>query len=93
MKRKVFLPLIVVFLISSFAFLFVCCNPKGQVEGPPIENQTPLPPVLGHTIIQAITVGNFVSLELAVEGGSNDHATLNALNSVLERASASDHGS
>ena len=52
MKKKIFLPLIVVSLISSFTFLFVCCKPKDQVkvEPPPIENQTP--PVLGHTIIQ-----------------------------------------
>lgn len=54
MKRKIFLPLIVVSLISSFTFLFVCCKPKDPVTTiePPIENQTPPPPVLGHTIIQ-----------------------------------------
>ena len=54
MKKKIFLPLIVVSLISSFTFLFVCCKPKDSVTtiDPPIENQTPPPPVLGHTIIQ-----------------------------------------
>jgi glutamine cyclotransferase len=52
MKRKIFLPLIVVFLISSFTFLLVRCKPKDKVVYPPIENQTPPPPVLGHTIIQ-----------------------------------------
>ena len=54
MKKKIFLPLIVVSLISSFTFLFVCCKPKDQVkvEPPPIETQTPPPPVLGHTIMQ-----------------------------------------
>ena len=54
MKRKIFLPLNVVSLISSFTFLFVCCKPKDPVTtiDPPIENQTPPPPVLGHTIIQ-----------------------------------------
>jgi glutamine cyclotransferase len=52
MKRKIFLPLIVVSLISSFTFLLVRCKPKDNVVDPPIENQTPPPPVLGHTIIQ-----------------------------------------
>jgi len=54
MKRKIILPLIVASLISSFAFLFVCCKPKDPVTvaEPPIENQTPPPPVLGHTIVQ-----------------------------------------
>ena len=54
MKKKIFLPLIVVSLISSFTLLFVCCKPKDPVTtiDPPIENQTPPPPVLGHTIIQ-----------------------------------------
>ena len=52
MKRKIFLPLIVVFLISSFTFLLICCKSKDPVVDPPIENQTPPPPVLGHTIIQ-----------------------------------------
>src|SRR4030095_16402639 len=54
MKKKIFLLLIVVSLISSFSFLFVCCKPKDPVTvtEPPIENQTPPPPVLGHTIIQ-----------------------------------------
>jgi glutamine cyclotransferase len=54
MKRKVFLPLFVVSLISSFTFLVVCCKPKDPVTTiePPIENQTPPPPVLGHTIVQ-----------------------------------------
>lgn len=54
MKRKFFLPLIVVSLISSFTLLFVCCKSKDPVTpvDPPIENQTPPPPVLGHTIVQ-----------------------------------------
>jgi len=54
MKRKIFLPLIAVSLISSFTFLFVCCKPKDPVTTTeqPGENQTPPPPVLGHTIIQ-----------------------------------------
>lgn len=54
MKRKIFLPLIVVSLISSFTFLLLCCKPKdnNNLVTPPIENQTPPPPVLGHTIIQ-----------------------------------------
>jgi glutamine cyclotransferase len=52
MKRKIFLPLIVVFLISSFTFLLVRCKPKDKPVDPPIENQTPPPPVLGHSIIQ-----------------------------------------
>ena len=54
MKRKIFFPLIVVSLISSFAFLFVRCKSKDPVNtvDPPIENQTPPPPVLGHTILQ-----------------------------------------
>ena len=54
MKRKTFFPLIVVSLISSFAFLFVSCKSKDPVStvDPPIENQTPPPPVLGHTILQ-----------------------------------------
>ena len=54
MKRKIFLPLSVVSLISSFTFLLLCCKPKdnNNVVTPPIENQTPPPPVLGHTIIQ-----------------------------------------
>jgi len=54
MKRKIFLPLIAVSLISSFTFLFVCCKPKDPVTTTeqPDENQTPPPPVLGHTIIQ-----------------------------------------
>ena len=54
MKRKILLPLIVVSLISSFTFLVVSCKPKDPVTTiePPIENQTPPPPVLGHTIIQ-----------------------------------------
>ena len=54
MKRKIFFPLIVVSLISSFEFLFVRCKSKDPVNtvDPPIENQTPPPPVLGHTILQ-----------------------------------------
>lgn len=52
MKRKLLLPLIVVSLISSFTFLLFCCKPKDNTVVPPIENQTPPPPVLGHTIIQ-----------------------------------------
>lgn len=54
MKKKIFLPLIVVSLIFSFTLLFVCCKPKDRVTvvETPIENQTPPPPVLGHTIIQ-----------------------------------------
>ena len=52
MKRKILLPLIVVFLISSFIFLLVRCKARDKVVDPPIENQTPPPPVLGHTIIQ-----------------------------------------
>jgi len=32
--------------------LLVRCKPKDKVVDPPIENQTPPPPVLGHTIIQ-----------------------------------------
>lgn len=52
MKRKIFLPRIVVFLISSFTFLLICCKSKDPVVDPPIEDQTPPPPVLGHTIIQ-----------------------------------------
>jgi len=54
MKSKIFLSLIVVSLISSFAFLFLCCKSKDPVTvvEPPIENQTPPPPVLSHTIIQ-----------------------------------------
>src|SRR6187200_2106013 len=54
MKRKIFLPLIAVSFISSFAFLFMCCKPKDPVTTTeqPGENQTPPPPVLGHTIIQ-----------------------------------------
>jgi glutamine cyclotransferase len=52
MKRKIILPLIVVSLISSLTSLLLRCKPKDRVDGPPIENQTPPPPVLGHTIIQ-----------------------------------------
>jgi len=55
MKKKIFLPLIVVSLISLFTFLLVCCKPKDNVTvNPPIENtnSTPPPPVLGHTIKQ-----------------------------------------
>ncbi len=51
MKRKNFLPLIVVSLISSFTFMFVCCKSKDVKPATPI-NSDPPPPVLGHTIIQ-----------------------------------------
>ena len=53
MKRKIFLPLIVVSLISSFTFLLVCCKPKDPVTviEPPVKDHIPPPPVLGHTII------------------------------------------
>src|SRR5678815_3668910 len=52
MKRKIILLLIVVSLISSLTSLLLRCKPKDRVDAPPIENQTPPPPVLGHTIIQ-----------------------------------------
>jgi len=54
MKRKILLPLIVVSLTASFTFLLVSCKSKDPVNTiePPIENQPPPPPVLGHTIIQ-----------------------------------------
>ena len=42
MKRKIFLPLIVVSLISSFTFLFFCCNPRDKTVATPID----------HTIIE-----------------------------------------
>lgn len=54
MKRKIFLPLIVVSLISSCSFLLFNCKPKdpSTTVEPPGEVQTPPPPVLGHTIVQ-----------------------------------------
>ena len=54
MKKKIFLPLIVVSLISSFTFLLFSCKPKdppATIERP-TGNQLPPPPVLGHTIVQ-----------------------------------------
>jgi len=42
MKRKVFLPHIVVSLISSFTFLFFCCKPRDKTVATPID----------HTIIE-----------------------------------------
>src|SRR6185503_6916222 len=44
MKRKIFLPLIVVSLISSSTVLFFCCKPKDKQVIPPID----------HTIIETI---------------------------------------
>ena len=54
MKTKILLPLIVVSLTASSTFLLVSCKSKDPVNTieTPIENQTPPPPVLGHTIIQ-----------------------------------------
>src|SRR6186713_2994503 len=44
MKRKIFLPLIVVSLISLFAFLFFCCHPRDQTIAIPID----------HTLIETL---------------------------------------
>jgi glutamine cyclotransferase len=44
MKRKIFLPLIVVFLISSSIVLFVCCKTKDKPIYPPVD----------HTIIETL---------------------------------------
>jgi len=53
MKRKIFLPLIVVSLISSFPLLLVCCKNKDvKPDTPTIDSSPPPPPVLGHTIKQ-----------------------------------------
>lgn len=54
MKRKIIFPLIVFFLISSFTLWFVCCKPKDKVIDPPINDTTPPPPILGHTIIETL---------------------------------------
>ena len=44
MKRKIFLPLIVVSLISLFTFLFFCCHPRDQTIAIPID----------HTLIETL---------------------------------------
>jgi len=54
MKRKIFLSLIVVFLIASLLIRFLSCKPKGTVIDEPVSDTTPPPPVLGHTIIETL---------------------------------------
>ena len=44
MKRKIFLPLIVVSLISLFTFLFFCCHPRDQTIAIPTD----------HTLIETL---------------------------------------
>jgi glutamine cyclotransferase len=56
MKKKIILPVIVVFLIIVFASskLFVACNPTDKPKDTTVvvDQTTPNVPVLGHTIIQ-----------------------------------------
>ncbi len=57
MKRKIIFPLIVVFLIVSVSSssLFVRCKGgNSTVDTTTIADPTPLPPVLGHTIIETL---------------------------------------
>jgi len=55
MKRKIFISLIVVFLITSLILRFASCKPKDTpVTDQPISNSNPLPPILGHTIIETL---------------------------------------
>src|SRR6187200_1699998 len=54
MKRKIFLSLIVVFLIASLLIRFLSCKPRGTVIDEPVSDTTPPPPVLGHTIIETL---------------------------------------
>jgi len=55
MKRKIFISLIVVFLITSLVLRFASCKPKDTpVINQPISNSNPLPPILGHTIIETL---------------------------------------
>jgi glutamine cyclotransferase len=54
MKRKIFLSLIVVFLIASLLTRFLSCKPKGAAIDQPVPDATPPPPVLGHTIIETL---------------------------------------
>ena len=51
MKRKLSLPLIVIFLIASFSVLLICCKNEDKPTGNPLAVD-PAPPILGHSIIQ-----------------------------------------
>ena len=52
MKRKIFLSLIVVFLVTSLVLRFASCKPNETNGGVQTPDGTPPPPTLGHTIIE-----------------------------------------